>query len=139
MDNEDIVIQDTIKRIIRLKERVDKLEKRVQEKHALKLEPASSSCSDNQSSNNKEHVSLVLRKIKARAEDDHVLISIQCLKMNGSTAKIASEIERLGLSTLTLSVVPFGESILNLTFFTQMEDGFNMTMTDLVTNLQEAL
>lgn len=77
--------------------------------------------------------------VEARVSDKNVLIRIQCEKQEGIMVKMMMEIEKLHLSMVNSSVVPFGRSILDITIIAEMEDEFNLSVKELARNLRVAL
>ncbi|XXG56768.1 hypothetical protein AAC387_Pa03g4098 [Persea americana] len=77
-----------------------------------------------------------LPEIEARVSDKSILIKIHCEKRKGVLVKTLAEIEKLHLSVVNTSVMPFASSALDITVMAQMEEGFNMTVKDLVKNLR---
>lgn len=59
-------------------------------------------------------------KVEARVSERNVLIRIQCEKQKGLVLNIITEIEKLRLSVLSSSVIPFGTSILDITIIAQV-------------------
>ncbi|XVE82998.1 hypothetical protein DITRI_Ditri16bG0051000 [Diplodiscus trichospermus] len=140
------VLGDAIKYVKQLQERLKVLEEQTKKrtvesvvfvkKSQLSTEDESSSCegnSDGQSSD------AALPEIEVRVSDNDVLIRIHCEKQKGFAAKILSEIENLHLSVAHSSVLPFGNSTLDMTIIAQKDAEFNMTVKDLVKDLRVAL
>lgn len=80
-----------------------------------------------------------LPEIEARVSDKEVLIRIHCDKKKGCLANILREIEKLDLTIVNSSVLPFGNSTLDITivsqvykiscnviFFSSFAEGINM-------------
>ncbi|XP_061988757.1 transcription factor bHLH19-like [Rosa rugosa] len=80
-----------------------------------------------------------LPEIEARFLDREVLIRIHCEKKKGCLAIILSEIETLDLTIVNSSILPFGNSTIDITVVSQMDVEFSMTVTDLVRILKQAL
>nr|CAN75180.1 hypothetical protein VITISV_043197 [Vitis vinifera] len=79
-----------------------------------------------------------LLEIEARVFNKDVLIRIHCERQKGFTVKILDEIEKLHLTVVNSSSLPFGNYIMVITVVAQMEDEFCMTVEDLVRNLRLA-
>ncbi|XP_022752055.1 transcription factor bHLH18-like [Durio zibethinus] len=140
------VLGDAIKYVKQLQERLKVLEEQTKKrtvesvvfvkKSWLSTDDESSSCegnSDGQSSD------AALPEIEVRVSDNDVLIRIHCEKQKGFVAKILSEIENLNLSVVNSSVLPFGNSTLDITIIAQKDAEFNVTVKDLVKDLRVAL
>ncbi|CBI18609.3 unnamed protein product, partial [Vitis vinifera] len=79
-------------------------------------------------------------EIEARVSNKDVLIRIHCQKEKGFAVKILGEIEKLHLTVIKSSFLPFGEyNIMDITIVAQMDHGFCTTAKDLVRNLRLAL
>ncbi|KAL5753240.1 hypothetical protein ACOSQ2_023747 [Xanthoceras sorbifolium] len=139
------VLGDAIKYVKELQERVNVLEEQTKKrtvesvvfvkKSQLSTDDELSSCDENFDSTCDE----ALPEIEARASDKDVLIRIHFRKQKGFLPKILSEVEKLQLSILNSSVLPFGNSTLDLTIIAQKNDEFQMTMKDFVKVLRLAL
>ncbi|XP_022773906.1 transcription factor bHLH18-like [Durio zibethinus] len=140
------VLGDAIKYVKQLQETLKVLEEQTKKrtvesvvfvrKSQLSADNESSSCeenSDGRSSN------AALPEIEARVSDDDVLIRIHCEKQKGLVAKILIEIENLHLSVVNSSVLPFGNSTLDMTIIAQKDAEFKLTVKDLVKDLRVAL
>ncbi|KAF8410652.1 hypothetical protein HHK36_003184 [Tetracentron sinense] len=79
-----------------------------------------------------------LPEIEARVSDKTVLIRIYCEKRKGVLVKALTEIEKLDLTVVNSSVIPFGSSAIDITIMAQMDVKFCMTVKDLVRNLGSA-
>ncbi|CAL9074284.1 unnamed protein product [Musa acuminata var. zebrina] len=78
-------------------------------------------------------------KITASLNGNSILVRVQCEKRKGLFVKVLSEIERHHLSVINTNVMPFASSSLNITVTAQIEEGFSMTTTDLVKDIDSAL
>ncbi|XP_027361511.1 transcription factor bHLH18-like [Abrus precatorius] len=79
-----------------------------------------------------------LPHVEARVSEKDVLLRIHCPKRKGLLLKILVEIQNLHLFVVNSSVLPFGDSILDITIVAQMGTGYNLTINDLVKNLRVA-
>ncbi|PON48699.1 Basic helix-loop-helix transcription factor [Parasponia andersonii] len=146
------VLGDAIKYVKQLQERVNILEEQtkkrtvesvvfVKKSHVSADDQDSSSCDQNfdgRSHDQDDHQALP--EIEARVSEKDVLMRIHCEKQKGVAVKILSEIEKLDhLSVVNTSVLPFGNSTLDVTIIAKMDEEFSMTVKDLVKNLREAL
>ncbi|PKI33098.1 hypothetical protein CRG98_046511 [Punica granatum] len=64
---------------------------------------------------------------------------VHCERRQGCISKILNLIEKMNLSVLSNSVIPFGSSILDITIVAQMEGELPMTIEDLTKNLRQNL
>ncbi|THG20369.1 hypothetical protein TEA_000601 [Camellia sinensis var. sinensis] len=139
------VLGDAIKYLKHLQEHVKLLEEQINKKSEesvvfvkksqLCAEDDTSSCDENFHGHFKE----TLPEIEARISEKSVLIRIHCEKQKGFAVKLLSEIERLNLSVVNSSFLPFGQYAMDITVVAQMDDEFRMTVKDLVRNLRSAL
>ncbi|XP_057732931.1 transcription factor NAI1-like [Arachis stenosperma] len=87
--------------------------------------------------NNKAATSeALLPTVEARVFKNDVLIRIHCMKQSGIMLKILRHLKSFDLSAISNSVLPFGNSTLDITVIAQIGDKFNVTMNDLVKNLR---
>ncbi|XP_015938057.2 transcription factor bHLH18-like [Arachis duranensis] len=87
--------------------------------------------------NNKAATSeALLPTVEARVLKNDVLIRIHCMKQSGIMLKILRHLKSFDLSAISNSVLPFGNSTLDITIIAQIGDKFNVTMNDLVKNLR---
>ncbi|KAK4260244.1 hypothetical protein QN277_003386 [Acacia crassicarpa] len=77
--------------------------------------------------------------VEARVSEKKVLIRVQCEKKEGIMVKTMKEIQKLHLSVINSSVMPFGRSILDITIIAEMEDEFNLSSQELARNIRVAL
>ncbi|KAJ9171103.1 hypothetical protein P3X46_019151 [Hevea brasiliensis] len=138
------VLGDAIKYMKQLQERVKVLEEQTKKrtvesvvlvkKSQLSADDDSSSCDENSDGGSDS----ALPEIEARVSDKDVLIRIHCDKQQGIVPKILDEVENLNLSIINSSVLPFGNSTLDITIIAQMEAEISMVVKDLVKNLRVA-
>ncbi|KAG2299120.1 hypothetical protein Bca52824_035592 [Brassica carinata] len=117
------VLDDAISRLKQLQEQIRKLN---EEKEATR---------------HMESMILVnkskLPKIEAKVAQNEVLIRIHCEKSKGSMIDILNTIENLQLLVENSIVLPFGNSILDITVLAQMGKDFSVSaLKDLVRNLR---
>ncbi|XP_038978560.1 transcription factor bHLH18-like [Phoenix dactylifera] len=79
-----------------------------------------------------------LPEIEAKMSEKSVLIKIHCEKSKGILVEALSEIEKLHLTVINASVIPFASSSLDITVVAQVEEEFSMTLKDLVKKLNSA-
>ncbi|TXG60013.1 hypothetical protein EZV62_014586 [Acer yangbiense] len=140
------VLGDAIKYVKELQERVNVLEEQTRKrtvesvvfmkKSQLSTDDESSSCTDESFDSTCD---AAVPEIEARASDKDVLIRIHFQKQKGFLPKILSDVEKLHLSILNSSVLPFGNSTFDLTIIAQKNDEFQMTMKDFVKELRQGL
>ncbi|KAL6338941.1 hypothetical protein AAG906_024092 [Vitis piasezkii] len=138
------VLGDAVKYLKHLQERVKMLEEQTAKKmvesavtvkrYQLSDNETSSSYHNSDSSSNQ-----LFHEIEARVSNKDVLIRIHCQKEKGFSVKILGEIEKLHLTVIKSSFLPFGEYIMDITIVAQMDHGFCTTAKDLVRNLRLAL
>lgn len=80
-----------------------------------------------------------LPEIEAKVTDKTVLLRVHCHKRKGVLVKLLAEIERLHLSVVNTSVMPFAGSVLDITIIAQMDEEFSMSVKDLVRALNAAI
>ncbi|PKA66511.1 Transcription factor bHLH25 [Apostasia shenzhenica] len=76
-----------------------------------------------------------LPEIEVKLSGKTVLIKIHCEGRKGTLVRVLSEIEKLQLAIMNTSVAPFAASSLDITVVAQIEEGFSMTVKDLVRKL----
>ncbi|XP_062011066.1 transcription factor bHLH18-like [Rosa rugosa] len=141
------VLGDAIKYVKQLQESVKVLEEQtkkrtvesvvfVKKSQLVSSDDDTSSCDENFDGRSSDES---LPQIEARVSEKDVLIRIHCENQKGYVVKILSEIEKLQLSVVNSSVLPFGKSTLDITIIAQMDDECNMTVTDLAKSLRVAL
>lgn len=116
------VLGDAIKYLKQLQERVKTLEEQAAKKtveSVVFVKKTRISAEDDTSSSD-ENSDQPLPEIEARVSEKNVLIRIHCEKRKGCASKILSQIEELGLTVLNSSVLPFGNSTLDITVVAQV-------------------
>ncbi|XP_074563162.1 transcription factor bHLH25-like [Curcuma longa] len=76
--------------------------------------------------------------IEARVCDKSILIKIHCENRKGVLVLALSEIEKLHLSVVNTSVIPFPGNSLDITIASQIEEAFSMSARDVVKRLNSA-
>ncbi|KAJ0040201.1 hypothetical protein Pint_27802 [Pistacia integerrima] len=139
------VLGDAIRYMKELQERVKVLEEQTKKRtvESVVFVKKSQVSSEDEISSSDENFDgtpdAALPEIEARASDKDVLIRINFEKQKGFLPKILTEIENLHLSIVNSSVLPFGNSTLDITIIAQKNEEFSMTMKDLVKDLRTAL
>ncbi|OAY35661.1 transcription factor bHLH18 [Manihot esculenta] len=138
------VLGDAISYVKQLQERVKVLEEQTKTRtvESVVLVKKSQLSADDDSSSSEENSDgssdSALPAIEARVSDKDVLIRIHCDKQRGVVPKILNDVENLNLSIINSSVLPFGDSTLDITIVAQMEAEFSKAAKDLVKNLRVA-
>lgn len=121
------VLGDAIKHIKNLQERVNTLEEQAAKKtvESVVFVKRSQLSADDEISSSDENfdscsVGKPLPEIEARVSDKDVLIRIHCEKQKGCLANILGEIEKLHLTIVNSSVLPFGGSTIHITIVAQV-------------------
>jgi len=114
------VLVDTIKYMKELKKRLEVLE---EQNKRIKLESSvvltkPDHCNDDDERN--ESVVDSIFQVEAEVLGKYMLIRIQCKEHKGLLVKIMVEIQRFQLCVVNSSVLPFGDSILDITIIAQV-------------------
>lgn len=129
------VLADAIKYVKELKERLGVLEEESQKtKPELICSDEDSSTTCDESNNVNESVF----EVEARVSKQEIMIRIQCQKHKGLLVKMMSEIQSLHLFAVNSSVLPFGNSILDITIIAHMGEGYSLSIEELVKKLRMA-
>ncbi|ESW27773.1 hypothetical protein PHAVU_003G231000 [Phaseolus vulgaris] len=139
------VLGDAIKYVKDLKERLAVLEEQskktrgesvvVLNKPDLSGDDDSSSCDE---SIDADSVSDSLFELESRVSGKEMLLRIHCRKQKGLLVKLLAEIQRNNLFVINSSILPFGDSIIDITVVAQMGENYNLTTKGLVKNLRVA-
>ncbi|CAI9282754.1 unnamed protein product [Lactuca saligna] len=78
-------------------------------------------------------------EIEVRMSGSSVLVKIECEKNFSSFVKALNQMQKLGLTNISSSAMPFAKTRLLINIVSQIEDGFCMTPTELVKHLQLAI
>jgi len=122
------VLGDAIKYVKGLKERLAVLEeqsKKTREESVVVLNKPDLSGDDDSSSCDEsidaDNVSHSLFEMESRVSGKEMLLRIHCQKQKGLLVKLLAEIQRNNLSVINSSILPFGDSILDITVVAQVE------------------
>ncbi|XP_056166692.1 transcription factor bHLH25-like [Syzygium oleosum] len=77
-----------------------------------------------------------LPEIEARVSGKHVLIKVQCEKHEGCIKEVMKQMEVMKLTTLNISVLAFGSSLLDVTIVAQLENENCPTIEEIVEKLR---
>lgn len=121
------VLADAIKYVKELKERLEVLEEQRNKRKADSVEKQTKAdlCSDDEYSSSDESIEGAAEsqfQVDAKVSGKEILIRIHCKKQKGLLVKIISEIQRFQLFVVKNSLLPFGESILDITVIAQVKD-----------------
>ncbi|PWA38503.1 Myc-type, basic helix-loop-helix (bHLH) domain-containing protein [Artemisia annua] len=78
-------------------------------------------------------------EIKACRLGNTLTVSIQCQINHSSFVKALTQMQKLGLSIISSSSMPFAKTHLLITIVAQIVDDFSMTTTELLKNLQQSI
>ncbi|KAI3760990.1 hypothetical protein L1987_51394 [Smallanthus sonchifolius] len=78
-------------------------------------------------------------EIEVRISGCSVLVRIQCRKNTSSLVSTLTQMQKLGLSIISSSSMPFANTTIIITIVAEIEDNFCMTTKELVKNLQLAI
>ncbi|KAG5401334.1 hypothetical protein IGI04_015941 [Brassica rapa subsp. trilocularis] len=153
------VLEDAIKHLKQLQERVKKLEEErvgtkkmdqsviLVKRSQVYMDDDSSSYSSTCSaasppSSSLDEVSILkqtMPMIEARVSDRDLLIRIHCEKNKGCFVKILSSLEKFRLEVVNSFTLPFGNSTLVITILSKMDNKFSRPIEDVVKNIRLAL
>ncbi|KAJ6796919.1 transcription factor bHLH18-like [Iris pallida] len=104
------------------------------------IESYGSPSSSNNSNNNDNEKSekLDLPEVEVRLSEKTILVRIHCENRKGVLVRVLSEIENYHLMITNTSAVPFSESFLDITVTALMEEGFSLTVKELVKKINLA-
>lgn len=120
------VLGDAIKYLKQLQEQVKILEEQTAKKtmetvvFVKKTRISADDDTFTSDENSDSHSVEPLPEVEARLSEKNVLIRIYCEKRKGCTAKILREIEKLHLTITTSSILPFGNSTVDMTVVAQV-------------------
>ncbi|CAI0430711.1 unnamed protein product [Linum tenue] len=125
------VLGDAIKYVKHLQEKIKQLEEQTKKRTVESVVlvkryhlPAADDDDDHSNSSSNDDADDDTRRrlpeIEARASERDVMIRIHCEKQPGVLAKVLSEVESLRLSIVNSSVLPFGNSTLDITIVAQV-------------------
>ncbi|XP_058734886.1 transcription factor bHLH18-like [Vicia villosa] len=139
------VLAESIKYVKELKDRLEVLEdqnKKTKAESAVVLNKPDI-CSDEDNSSSDESIecggggdSESLLQVEARELGKEMLIRIHCKKKKGVLVKMMGEIQSLELFVVNSNVLPFGDSVLDITIIAQIGEGYNLSIKELVKKLR---
>ncbi|XP_030548489.1 transcription factor bHLH25-like [Rhodamnia argentea] len=80
-----------------------------------------------------------LPEVEARVSGKNILIKVQCEKHEGCIKEVMKQMEDMKLTTLNISVLAFGSSLLDVTIVAQIENENCPTIEEMVEKLHRAL
>lgn len=121
------VLEDAIKYVKQLQERVKTLEEQAVDKtvESAVFVKRSVVFADDNSFSSDENSDQSLPEIEARISGKEVLIRIHCDKQSGRAAALISELEKLHLTVQSSSFLPFGNNTLDITIVAQVNTLIN--------------
>ncbi|WVZ21791.1 hypothetical protein V8G54_000335 [Vigna mungo] len=81
----------------------------------------------------------MLPEVEASGLENEVLIRIYCEKRKDILLNLMTLLKGVHLSVTSSSVLPFGNSLLNIVIVARMSEEYNLTVTDLVKTLKQNL
>ncbi|CAN8283936.1 unnamed protein product [Cochlearia groenlandica] len=150
------VLEDAIKHLKQLQERVKKLEedrigtKKMDQSIILikrsqvyvEDHDSNTSCSASTCSSLDKEVSILkqtMPMIEARVSDKDLLIRIHCENKKGCLVKVLTSLEMFSLEVVNSFALPFGKSTLVITILSKMDNKFCGPIEDVVKNIRLAL
>ncbi|CAJ1943091.1 unnamed protein product [Sphenostylis stenocarpa] len=135
------VLEDAIKYVKQLQERVKTLEEQTVDKtveSAVFVKRSVVLASDDSISSG-ENSDQSLPEIEARISGKEVLIRLHCDKISGRAATILRELEKHHLTVQSSSFLPFGNNTLDITIIAKMNKEYCLTAKDLIRSLSQCL
>ncbi|TKY64601.1 Transcription factor bHLH25 [Spatholobus suberectus] len=137
------VLREAINYVGQFQQRIAVLEKATNNKSIKpliisKARLCSASCETIQS-NDYYRANEVHPEVEARGLEKEVLIRIYCERRKGIMLKLLALLKDVHLSIASGSVLPLGNSILNIIIIAQMSEKYNLTVNDLVKTLKRDL
>ncbi|KAI3704601.1 hypothetical protein L1987_74826 [Smallanthus sonchifolius] len=132
------VLQDAAKYILELQNRVKELEglSGLTTCKRSRLSSIDDNGSSSNEANFEENSSHSNSEIEVRMSGSNLLVEIYSRTNCVSLAEVLGEMQKLGLSIISCSTMPFAETTLLVTIVAQKNDDFIMSSADLVKNLQ---
>ncbi|KAL2962574.1 hypothetical protein AAZX31_17G151400 [Glycine max] len=135
------VLEDAIKYVKQLQERVKTLEEQAVDKtvESAVFVKRSVVFAGVDSSSSDENSDQSLPEMEARISGKEVLIRIHCDKNSGGAAAILRELEKHYLTVQSSSFLPFGNNTLDITIVAKMNNDYCLTAKDLIRSLSQCL
>ncbi|GER28215.1 basic helix-loop-helix (bHLH) DNA-bindingsuperfamily protein [Striga asiatica] len=137
------VLEDAIKYMKQLKERVEALEANA-EKHAMESIVLVKKSQIILEDNEEEQISSCLEEqalpeIEVRSCENHLLLKVHCEKQKGVLVNLVNKVESLNMIVINTNATTFGNVTLDITIVAEMEKEFNLKMKEVVTAVREAI
>ncbi|KAL2241487.1 UNVERIFIED_CONTAM: Transcription factor bHLH25 [Sesamum indicum] len=137
------VLEDAIKYLKHLQERVKKLEEQAKKKSVesavfvrkSQIVAEDEGSSDEQSGSYDEQP---LPEIETRICDNRILIKVHCENQKGVLVNLLYKVESLNMTIFNTIATPFGMA-LDVTIIAELEEEFNLTMKEVVTAIRSVL
>ncbi|OIT04505.1 PREDICTED: transcription factor bHLH25-like [Nicotiana attenuata] len=135
------LLGDTIQYMKELQQRVKFLEKEIKNNPSKRSLAAKvpSDVSLSQGSDYSSNEEDIVPEINVRVFDKSALINIYCNKQNGVVGRIVSEMEKLHLSVRDMNIMSFCRTSLDISIVSEMENGFDVNVEDIVKAFQSKL
>ncbi|KAL0332386.1 UNVERIFIED_CONTAM: Transcription factor NAI1 [Sesamum calycinum] len=138
------VLEDAIKYLKHLQERVKKLEEQAEKKsvESVVLVRKSQIVAEDEGSSNEQggiYDEQPLPEIEARICDNRILIRVHCENHKGVLVNLLCKVESLNMAMLNTIATPFGNVALHVTIIAELEEEFNSTMKEVVTAIRSVL
>ncbi|RDX85112.1 Transcription factor bHLH25, partial [Mucuna pruriens] len=135
------VLEDAIKYVKQLQERVKTLEEQAVDKtvESAVFVKRSVVLAGDDSSSSDENSDQSLPEIEARISGKEVLIRIHCNIHSGQAAAILRELEKHHLTVQSSSFLPFGNNTLDITIVARMNKDYCLKAKDLIKSLSQCL
>ncbi|XP_014505901.1 transcription factor bHLH18 isoform X1 [Vigna radiata var. radiata] len=135
------VLEDAIKYVKQLQERVKILEEQTVDKtvESAIFVKRSVVFSGDDSTYSGENTDQSVPEIEARISGKEVLVRLHCDKHSGRTAAILRELEKHNLTVQSSSFLPFGNNTLDITIVAKMGKDYCLTAKDLIRSLSQCL
>ncbi|XP_078430464.1 transcription factor bHLH25-like [Wolffia australiana] len=129
------VLGDAIKYVKELQQRVAALEERTAER-TMKSAVLSRKYEDGQDEEDSDGTPGP--EIEVKLCEKNVLVRVHCEKRKGVLTRLLAEMEKFHLSVVSTSSIPFANTTLDITVTAQVDDGFSLSVKDLVKHLHVA-
>ncbi|KAL0377962.1 UNVERIFIED_CONTAM: Transcription factor NAI1 [Sesamum radiatum] len=135
------VLEDAVKYLKHLQERVKKLEEQA-EKQSVMLVSKSQILAEDEGSSDEQSGSYneqPLPEIEARICDNRILIRVHCENQKGVLVSLLCKVESLNMAIFNTIATPFGNVAVDITIIAELEEEFNLTMKEVVTAIRSVL
>nr|KYP31758.1 Transcription factor bHLH19 [Cajanus cajan] len=133
--NKASVLGEAINYMRQLQQRIAMLEKGINNNLSMKSLIITKSCETNLCTYYRANE--VLPEVEARGLEKEILIRIYCEKRKGIMIKLLALLKQVHLSIAYSTVLPFGNSFLNIIIIAQMSEKYKLSVKDLVMTLKQ--